>query len=138
MCRLLGYIARQPVIAEHVLEDTLAAFIELSHLHADGWGLAWYDEQSHVQLAKTPEPAHTSVEFSSLAASIRTDTLIAHVRWATPGFALCIENTHALTCKNSPSRITERSRPMRTWKPRLHHTCGGTLPAQPIASGTFW
>jgi predicted glutamine amidotransferase len=87
------------VIAEHVLEDTLEAFIEISHLHADGWGLAWYDEQDHVQLAKTPEPAHTSAEFSSLAASIRADALIAHVRWATPGFALCIENTHPFTCK---------------------------------------
>src|SRR6202011_2177969 len=94
MCRLLGYVARQPVIAEHVLEDTLEAFRELSHLHADGWGLAWYDEQTRVQHAKTPEPAHSSVEFSSLAASVRTDALIAHLRWATPGFALCRENTH--------------------------------------------
>ena len=94
MCRLLGYVARQPVIAGHVLADTLEAFIEVSHLHADGWGLAWYDQQGHLQHAKTPEPAHTSVEFSSLAASIRTGALIAHVRWATPGFALCMENTH--------------------------------------------
>ncbi|HEY6542827.1 MAG TPA: hypothetical protein VIZ18_17925 [Ktedonobacteraceae bacterium] len=49
MCRLLGYVARQPVIAEDVLEDSLAAFIDVSHLHADGWGLAWYDEQGHMQ-----------------------------------------------------------------------------------------
>lgn len=99
MCRLLGYVSRQPVIAKDVLEDTLAAFIEISHLHADGWGLAWYDEQAHVQHAKTPEPAHSSVEFSSLAASVRTDALIAHVRWATPGFALCMENTHPFIYK---------------------------------------
>jgi predicted glutamine amidotransferase len=99
MCRLLGYAARQPVIAEHVLEDTLEAFIELSHLHADGWGLAWYDEQGHVQHAKTPKAAHASAEFSSLAASVRTDALIAHLRWATPGFALCMENTHPFIYK---------------------------------------
>jgi predicted glutamine amidotransferase len=99
MCRLLGYVARQPVIAAHVLENTLEAFIEISHFHADGWGMAWYDEQAHVQHAKTPEPAHTSVEFSSLAASARTDALIAHVRWATPGFALCMENTHPFIYK---------------------------------------
>ncbi len=97
MCRLLGYIARQPVIVEHVLEDTLAALVEISRLHADGWGLAWYDEQDHLQQAKTPEPAHVSAEFATLTASTRTDALIAHVRWATPGFALCMENTHPFT-----------------------------------------
>src|ERR1700686_3558310 len=99
MCRLLGYVARQPVIAEHVLENTLEALIELSHLHADGWGLAWYDEKTQVQHVKMPKPAHTSGEFSSLAASVRTDALIAHVRWATPGFALCMQNTHPFTYK---------------------------------------
>jgi predicted glutamine amidotransferase len=94
MCRLLGYVTRQPVIAGHVLEDTLAAFVEASHFHADGWGLAWYDEHGYLQQAKTPEPAHASAEFPSLTASTRTDALIAHVRWATPGFLLCMENTH--------------------------------------------
>jgi len=99
MCRLLGYVARQPVSVEHVLADTLAAFIDVSHLHADGWGLAWYDEQGQMQHAKTPEPAHASAEFASLAASIRASALIAHVRWATPGFALCMENTHPFIYK---------------------------------------
>lgn len=94
MCRLLGFVARQPVIVEDVLEDSLAAFIDVSHLHADGWGMAWYDEQGQFQQAKTPEPAHTSTKFASLASSIRADSLIAHVRWATPGFVLCMENTH--------------------------------------------
>jgi len=97
MCRLLGYVARHPVIAEHVLEDTLAALMEVSRLHADGWGLAWYDEQGHLRQAKAPEPAHASAEFSALATSVRSDALIAHVRWATPGFAFCMENTHPFT-----------------------------------------
>lgn len=94
MCRLLGYVARQPMFAEDVLEHSLAAFIDVSHLHADGWGVAWYDEQEQLRHAKTPEPAHASTEFASLASSIRANALIAHVRWATPGFALCMENTH--------------------------------------------
>ncbi len=94
MCRLLGYVARQPVIVERVLEDTLSALIDVSRLHADGWGMAWYDEQGLIQHAKTPEPAHSSIQFASLTTSIRADALIAHVRWATPGFALCMENTH--------------------------------------------
>lgn len=100
MCRLLGYVARQLVIAEDVLEEMLAAFIDVSHLHADGWGLAWYDEQGHLQHAKTPEPAHASAEFASLVSSIRADALIAHVRWATPGLALCMENTHPFVYKH--------------------------------------
>ncbi|HVB74283.1 MAG TPA: class II glutamine amidotransferase [Ktedonobacteraceae bacterium] len=97
MCRLLGYVAREPVIAERLLDDTLAAFVELSRFHADGWGLAWYDESGQLQQSRTPEPAHASAEFSPLAASIRTDALIGHIRWATPGFALCLENTHPFT-----------------------------------------
>ena len=40
MCRLLGYVTREPVTAAHLLNDTLQAFVEMSHLHGDGWVLA--------------------------------------------------------------------------------------------------
>lgn len=97
MCRLLGYVALEPVAVAQALEHMLEAFVDVSHLHGDGWGLAWYDEQNRLQQARAPEPAHASAEFSYLAEHLHTDTLIGHVRWATPGYALCMENTHPFT-----------------------------------------
>jgi predicted glutamine amidotransferase len=97
MCRLLGYVTREPVTAAHLLNDTLQAFVEMSHLHSDGWGLAWYDESNRLQMAKAPEPAHASKEFSDLTEHIRTDAFLGHLRWATPGFLLSRANTHPFT-----------------------------------------
>ena len=94
MCRLFGFVSHKPVAVTHLLEDIYELFVRISQLHGDGWGLAWYDEQGHLQLAKAPESAHASEEFAQRVKHIRTDTLISHVRWATPGFSLCLENTH--------------------------------------------
>lgn len=97
MCRLLGCVAREPVAIAQVLGDMFEAFVEVSSLHADGWGLAWYDENGHLLLAKAPEAAHASKEFSFAVEQMHTDALIGHVRWASPGFPLCLENTHPFT-----------------------------------------
>ena len=44
MCRLLGYCARdEAAVADLIGEDGLDALIALSELHADGWGMAWYE-----------------------------------------------------------------------------------------------
>ncbi|HEY4385838.1 MAG TPA: class II glutamine amidotransferase [Ktedonobacteraceae bacterium] len=94
MCRLLGYVTREPGTIASQLNSTLEAFVEASHLHADGWGFAWYNEQDQLQLAKAPEAAFTSQEFSSLAEDTCTDAFLGHLRWATPGFLLCMANTH--------------------------------------------
>ena len=37
MCRLLGYVTREPVTVAHLLNNTLQSFVEMSHLHGDGW-----------------------------------------------------------------------------------------------------
>jgi predicted glutamine amidotransferase len=97
MCRLLGFVARKPVAVASLLDNMFEAFVEVSHLHGDGWGLAWYDINGCLHQAKAPEPAHASAEFHHLAQQTRTNVLIGHVRWATPGFALCVENTHPFT-----------------------------------------
>src|SRR3954447_23609054 len=83
MCRLLGYVTREPVTVTHFLNTTLQAFVEMSHLHSDGWGMAWYDETRQLQVAKAPEPAYTSAAFSNQAERIHTDAFLGHLRWAT-------------------------------------------------------
>jgi predicted glutamine amidotransferase len=97
MCRLLGFVSREPVVATELLEGIYESFIKVSQLHRDGWGLAWYSESGHLQLSKKPEAAHASEEYAHLAKRIQTDALISHVRWATPGYSLCLENTHPFT-----------------------------------------
>ncbi|HEY3992681.1 MAG TPA: class II glutamine amidotransferase [Ktedonobacteraceae bacterium] len=97
MCRLLGYVSRQPVTVAHLLNHTFKALEELSHIHSDGWGFSWYDEYNQLQMAKAPEAAHTSKEFSALAEHICTDAFLGHLRWATAGFPLYLANTHPFT-----------------------------------------
>jgi predicted glutamine amidotransferase len=94
MCRLLGFIAREVVGPGALLDDALTAFIDLSHRHNDGWGLAWYDETGRVRVEKNPEPAYASVRFARISSMVRTDALMAHLRKATPGLGVCQENTH--------------------------------------------
>jgi predicted glutamine amidotransferase len=97
MCRLLGFVSREPVVATELLAGIYESFINVSQRHGDGWGLAWYNTSGHLQLSKKPEAAHASQEFAHVAKRIQTDALISHVRWATPGFSPCLENTHPFT-----------------------------------------
>src|SRR6516165_3182602 len=97
MCRLFGFVSHKPVAVTHLLEDIYESFVKISHLHGDGWGLAWYDEHNLLRLAKAPEAAYVSEEFAHKVKHIRTDMLISHVRWATPGFPLHWDNTHPFT-----------------------------------------
>jgi Glutamine amidotransferases class-II len=50
MCRLLGFVARKPVVVAQLLEGVYQSFIKVSQLHSDGWGLAWYNESDHYQI----------------------------------------------------------------------------------------
>lgn len=93
MCRLLSYVAREPVVVSDMLQDIFTAFMDLSHFHNDGWGFAWYDEYDRIQLLKEPGPAYMSAQFSYRAGHIRTDAFLGHLRWATSG-TICMENTH--------------------------------------------
>ncbi|PLS82195.1 MAG: hypothetical protein CYG59_04780, partial [Chloroflexi bacterium] len=97
MCRLLSYVTRSPVMLRELLGDGLEEFQQLSHLHDDGWGLAAYDEQGRLICRKAPEPAHSSPAFADLIEKVRTDTLLVHLRRATPGLSLRYENTHPFT-----------------------------------------
>jgi predicted glutamine amidotransferase len=94
MCRLLGYVTREPVIVSELLGNTLDAFIEISHLHCDGWGFSWYDQQQNLQLVKEVDAAYTSKILPQVAMQTRTDAFIGHLRWASPGFENALVNTH--------------------------------------------
>jgi predicted glutamine amidotransferase len=97
MCRLLGWATREPTTLRELVGDAdLAAFTDLSAKHGDGWGVARATD-SGVKVHKRPEAARGSRSFSAWARTHPSDLGIAHLRWATMGLGVGIENTHPFT-----------------------------------------
>lgn len=95
MCRFLAYLTANPTAPAELLADgALCGFVSLSRENKDGWGLAWHDEGDALRVAKAPEPAEFSKEFDRLARTVRTDSLVIHLRSATRGLGLDLEDTH--------------------------------------------
>ena len=97
MCRLLGWATRTPVTLQGLLgEEDLLDFTELSVKHGDGWGVARATETG-VKVHKRPDTARDSRLFALWARTHATDLGMAHLRWATMGLGVGIENTHPFT-----------------------------------------
>ncbi len=97
MCRLLGWATRSAVTLHDLLgEDDLLDFTELSVKHGDGWGVARATEDG-VKVHKRPDAARASRSFALWARTHATDLGMAHLRWATMGLSVGIENTHPFT-----------------------------------------
>jgi predicted glutamine amidotransferase len=95
VCRLLGWVSDRPsTLAELLPRDALEAFTQLSQIHADGWGLAWLDDDDHLQRTREPKAAHSSKAYWQAVSRVRTRAAILHLRWATLGLPVSLENTH--------------------------------------------
>jgi len=117
MCRLLGYVseARRPV--EDVLgRAEFASFRDLSHLHRDGWGMAWLApadaagadaagdvapagaartlQEGRLRARHSVLPAFEDPAFDALAELPLGRAGFVHLRWATSGLAVAESNTH--------------------------------------------
>lgn len=99
MCRLLGYVARQPVSVVNVLgEEDFEVFTSLTAVHGDGWGMAWQDPQDGA--LRTTTSATSAVldpTYDQLTRAPLGRAGIVHLRWATPGLEVNPENTHPFT-----------------------------------------
>jgi transglutaminase-like putative cysteine protease/predicted glutamine amidotransferase len=80
-------------VAEALGEPGLAELTELSRVHADGWGIAWW-EGERLRSQSSEQPAHSSAEFAAAVRKIRADAVLLHLRWATPGIPVGAANTH--------------------------------------------
>ncbi len=96
MCRLLGYVSRQPVSVDDVLGGRRDDFFNLARQHGDGWGLAWGDADG-LHVRKDPGSALTSPELADLARTSSAEAGLAHLRWATLHLAVRPDNTHPFT-----------------------------------------
>ncbi|MFP5372642.1 MAG: class II glutamine amidotransferase, partial [Actinomycetes bacterium] len=97
MCRLLGWATRSPLTLHGLLgEQDLVHFTELSVKHGDGWGVA-RATRTAVKVHKRPDAAHSSRSFGAWARTHASDLGMAHLRWATMGLGVGVENTHPFT-----------------------------------------
>jgi predicted glutamine amidotransferase len=97
VCRLLGWTTREPTSLRDLLgEEDLAEFTALSAKHGDGWGVARSTRRG-VAVRKRPDAARTSATFARWAGRRRSDSGLAHLRWATLGLSIGQQNTHPFT-----------------------------------------
>jgi predicted glutamine amidotransferase len=95
MCRLLGWVSDEPrPLTDLLPANELAEFTELSRLHADGWGIAWYDGNQELQTLRSQGAAYQDDEYAEAVAGIATTGAALHLRWATPGLPVQPGNTH--------------------------------------------
>ncbi len=96
MCRLLGYVAREPMSVVDVLgEEEFESFTALTAVHGDGWGMAWQDPTDRtIRCTTSATSAMDDPDYSRLARQPLGRAGMLHLRWATPGLPVSPENTH--------------------------------------------
>lgn len=97
MCRLLGYVAAEPISVLEVLgAEGLEAFTSLTVVHDDGWGMAWHDAEdpATVRRASAPHSAASDPVYDDLVRQPLGPAGLVHLRWATGGLPISPENTH--------------------------------------------
>jgi predicted glutamine amidotransferase len=92
MARLFGIIGNRPDLTARVLAFEAEALRARSIGAPLGWGLGFY-QGGEVLIRRRPIDERPELDVSKLAADVRADLLIGHVRHATVG-ALRTENTH--------------------------------------------
>jgi len=97
MCRLLAFASIALTTPEELVGDDLKSFVSLSQEHGDGWGMAWYDGDGELNAAKDVEAAYTSDLLDKLSRTTETDAMVLHLRRASPGLSIALENTHPFT-----------------------------------------
>lgn len=92
MARLFGIIGNRPDLAARVLSAEGEALKARSRGMPLGWGMAFY-QGGEVLMRRRPIDERPEVDVAALAADVRADLVVGHVRQATVG-PLRTENTH--------------------------------------------
>lgn len=95
MCRFVAYHGSETVLrpllfeGDHPLVEQAWAPRELlvGHTNADGYGVAWYRDGLPVRLARA-EPIWYDPDLERLLSTIRSTTVVASLRNATPGMPI--------------------------------------------------
>jgi len=92
---LLGYVTTSPIsVAELLGEEALAKFTALTAVHGDGWGMAWHEDGDGTRCASSPDTAALDPTYDELTRCALGAAGLVHLRWATGGLPVTLENTH--------------------------------------------
>jgi predicted glutamine amidotransferase len=92
MARLFGLIGNRPDLVGRVLDLESEALVAPTRGSPLGWGIGFY-QGGEVLMRRRPIDDREEIQPAKLAADVKADVLIGHVRSATVG-ALRTENTH--------------------------------------------
>ena len=92
MCELLGVSSAAPARFRKLLREFGRHGGEIAD-NPDGWGIGFLDA-GRLVVEKAPEPAARSARFGTLAESLRSGLVLAHVRKANPRTTRTLANTH--------------------------------------------
>ena len=93
MCRLFAWHSATPLTTVQALGQDASTLTELSHIHGDGWGIAFRDGDG-VDRVRDTAAAHASASFARVSREHAVTDAIVHLRWATGDLAVCEPNTH--------------------------------------------
>lgn len=98
MCRLVGWVSREPLTLREVLgDDAVSRLLALATVHRDGWGAAWHSPDGALQVTRSPVAAYEDASFASLVDSLRVRAAAVHLRLGTPGFGHTVAENHPFT-----------------------------------------
>lgn len=99
MCRLFGIIANKEVDIKFSMLQASNKFKNQGRKNPHGWGIGWY-KKGIPEIKKYGENAFTSQKFDELIEEIRSQIVIAHVRFASSGSTNSSCNAHPFSYKN--------------------------------------
>lgn len=134
MCRLLAFTSVAPTTPEELVGQDLTSFVSLSREHGDGWGMAWYEGDGELNVAKDVEAAHASDLLDKLSRTTETEAMVLHLRRASPGLSIALENTHPFTTGQLAFAHNGWIRPIPELEdlidPVVRHTLRGTTDSE--------
>ena len=89
MCRLLAFTSLERKSFYDVVGEDFDKFVALSAEHKDGWGMA-----HDGNILKDLKPAVESPELNQSASTVMTDGALLHLRLASKGITINIDNNH--------------------------------------------
>jgi predicted glutamine amidotransferase len=92
MCRLLAFTSLERKSFYDVVGADFDKFVALSAEHKDGWGMA-----HDGNILKDLKPAVESPELNLSASTVMTDGALLHLRLASKGITINIDNNHPFT-----------------------------------------
>jgi predicted glutamine amidotransferase len=94
MCRLLGYVADHPTSFEDVIGEGFQKFVDLSHEHKHGWGIATCSIDGKIDTEHDLTTAALSPKFAESRSGMKSDAALLHLRLASKGLTVDLSNNH--------------------------------------------